>query len=84
LNPQINQITLYPNPTDKTITITDKQDQILGSTIAVYTLEGILVFTEKVQSQQHYDLDVSAWRPGTYLMHIHSGTSSKVKKVVVF
>ncbi|TSJ39919.1 T9SS type A sorting domain-containing protein [Fluviicola chungangensis] len=78
---QKGQITLYPNPTSSIIAIkTENPSDSYKSSI--YSLSGTLILTQNLNGNSTYNLDVSAWPQGVYLIRLDSENESQVFKIV--
>jgi len=73
-------VLLYPNPTKNTLTIA--QAKKVFTAYEIYTLNGILVSENKIESAQH-KIDLSAYAEGMYLVKLTGPYKTAFKKLVV-
>ncbi len=77
-------IETFPNPINKqeqqSVTIKSRSETI--HSITVYSYQGNEIFTEQVNKHIH-SIDVSAFKPGVYLVHVNTPASAVVKRLVV-
>ena len=79
------QLLLFPNPTSGGFTI--QADLLANSeaTIQVFTILGQEVFSEKVnQTSYQYQLDLSNFGKGNYIVVINNSEEILSEKVIVF
>ena len=80
---------MYPNPSkDKMVTIVYDLKNVVSqeNTISVYNLQGQLVHTSKVDSNNGFfnkTLDLSALQNGMYVVRFNSGNNSISKKLIL-
>ncbi|QXP60776.1 T9SS type A sorting domain-containing protein [Olleya sp. HaHaR_3_96] len=80
---QEDAFVVYPNPSQGVFNIQTKANQSLN--ISVYDIAGKLVFDKKAikTSSDSYQLDLSEYAAGVYLLNLESKTSKMTKKLVV-
>jgi len=74
-------ITIYPNPTSSLLNI--KFEKCSGNTIIVTDETGRRIFTEDVSKSTEYQLDVSKYNKGIYLLTLSSDSGKRFAKFVV-
>jgi hypothetical protein len=74
-----SQITLFPNPTSGTVTISTKNEDLLGSNMTVYDALGRLLQTLKLQHTQQV-IDMNSYAAGVYFIKIQGETVKIVKE----
>ena len=75
-----DMIAIYPNPADKTTTLS--LDYKVPVKIIIYDTTGNLISEFNMESQTR-QIDVSDWKSGVYFVNIKSGDSFMVKKFIV-
>lgn len=78
-----NNLYVFPNPAENRITIRNMADDWMKEINLYNGLGDIVLRKECNQQQQHLDIDVTAVTPGIYLMHIVTGSSVAMKKIVI-
>ncbi|SDS11382.1 Por secretion system C-terminal sorting domain-containing protein [Formosa sp. Hel1_31_208] len=73
----LNNIIVYPNPTQNSISIKGLQSEAL---VAVFSMEGRAIKTLKANPNTNLDLNLSS---GLYLLQITSGNKATIKKLAV-
>jgi hypothetical protein len=74
-----NAITIYPNPSQHILNISN--GNTLNLDIVIRSLTGAVVYTH--ETNEPSSIDVSSWNKGEYLVEIRSGDFVAIKKVVV-
>jgi len=81
-NPDVQQVTIFPNPTKDQLTIHSKS--IEESTISIKDISGRIMITCGIPSNAHISIDVSSWSRGIYFVVVESGQlNEKSIKLVV-
>lgn len=75
-----DMIAIYPNPADKTTTLS--LDYKVPVKITIYDTTGNLISEFNMESQTR-QIDVGDWKSGVYFVNIKSGDSFMVKKFIV-
>jgi hypothetical protein len=77
---QLSKLNIYPNPSSGSLII--EGEDILGSTISIFSSAGQKVYQESVSNQTRFSthLDLS---PGTYLVQVVSKNTSRRKMWIV-
>ncbi len=70
-------ITLYPNPTQDVLNFKGLQNQ---SSIVIYNMLGRIEFKRAVSNASPINLKLSS---GLYLVNIHSGAKTEIKKLII-
>ena len=68
-SPKVNQVTIYPNPTDKGLVTIVSDDPI--SSLFVYNALGQVVFETKLDSDDTYLLDAQTFESGMYWINLN-------------
>ncbi len=77
-----NAISLYPNPANEQVTISNSSNIAL-ETAMIYDLNGKLVSQINLQNMQSEKMiDVSAYATGVYMVYITGEQSSVVKRLI--
>ena len=76
-----SNITVYPNPANKLITI--KTDKIGLGVIRIYNDKGMNVFQEKYVLVNETTIDISALKEGMYILQVDNGQESLSVKLVI-
>ena len=77
----LEALSLYPNPTQNTINLTNMNGTI--ETVIIYDLSGREVSQLSTSGQTQTEINVENWNNGVYLMRVNSGAESKVLRFVV-
>ncbi|MGB2415284.1 MAG: T9SS type A sorting domain-containing protein, partial [Flavobacteriaceae bacterium] len=72
-------VSLYPNPVSDKLKINSANDKI--KSIKLWSVNGKLYDTYILDSQQ-FELDMSSFENGLYLLQIQTNTESVVKKII--
>jgi hypothetical protein len=73
------EFTLYPNPAEEWVNL--KTESPISS-LKVTDALGREVFTQSEAFPENNRLDISAWKPGLYWLHIQTAEGTAVQKVV--
>ena len=77
-----NAITMYPNPADNKVTITNSSNLAL-ETAMIYDISGKLISRINLQDMQGEKvIDVSEYSSGVYLVRILGDQASTVKQLI--
>ena len=77
-----NNVHLYPNPTNGSLTITF--DNFKPTTIRIVDLTGRTIQTQNVNNtSKSISLDLNDLEKGIYFIHLNEGSKSAVKKVIL-
>lgn len=77
------QIFIYPNPAKDYIRISLKGDISPQAKIRILNINGNLQLENEVSKMSSFNLDVSKWARGTYIVQIYSGMHSSSKRIVL-
>ncbi|MCE7996900.1 MAG: T9SS type A sorting domain-containing protein [Roseivirga sp.] len=77
------EISLYPNPVSKVLTIDLSELSAETVNIRIYNASGTPVFTQKAYREQILELDVSDYTSGIYIVQCYDGEQVIRKKVMV-
>lgn len=79
---QNSAITIFPNPASNQMTI-KSQDSLLDK-ILIYSIDGRLVFSQQVGNQNSYELDLTSFSKGVFLVSVQTkdGKSTSQKVVI--
>ncbi len=80
---QEGNITVYPNPANNKITISNNKEIPEEAIISISQINGQLVMQDKFQNQKLIELDVSNLSNGIYLLKIETQEGMEVKKLVI-
>lgn len=73
---------LYPNPTDKELTIEINDEAYLSGTISIYDITGKTVWSGQA-NEMNQVIDVSELQSGIYTIQIQKGNKIKVLKLMI-
>jgi hypothetical protein len=76
---QLQGVSIYPNPSDAVITITD--DNYTSNSISVNDISGKLILTKEVSTETTIDLSISG--SGVYLVTVSNENGSMVERIVI-
>ena len=71
-------VSVYPNPTNSIINLTDEQNQLQSATIVIKNYLGQIVFTAPFSSQ----IDISSLSSGMYFLTVQDKSNKRTVKVV--
>jgi hypothetical protein len=77
------KFSLYPNPANSKIIITNTGKLAKEIIISILSINGQPIMHEKFQNQNLMELDVSTFTKGIYLVKIETRTGIEVKKLVI-
>ncbi len=81
-NSLANDFNIYPNPTTGVFTIEAKE--IIGlAEVKVMTLDGKLIYTTTLSSDNRLNIDGSTWSKGIYLIQIKDDFISRNRKLII-
>ena len=75
--------TLYPNPTNNKVIITDNQKLNSVIKISIFSMRGEQVINEDFQNQSRIEINVNLFAKGIYLVKIQTSTGVETKKLVI-
>ncbi len=64
------QLTVYPNPAQSKITISDNQDQIIS--FEIFDLSGRKMLVQNNINSKHFSIDITRLRPGVFILKLYS------------
>ena len=79
---QVNNIRIYPNPTDDVIRIQWSNDTDFSSMLRIYDLRGTIYYQQSFYNDVEVSLDALNMSHGIYLFEIISPEGKEVKKVI--
>jgi hypothetical protein len=71
-------LTLFPNPTNGNVTLSNAAFDL--ESVAIYNLQGQLLFQNQYQNQRDIALDLSSFSKGVYLAVVNKNTNIKIIK----
>ena len=74
---------VYPNPANNKITITDNRMLQEDIIISIYSITGEQIMHQQFENQSKIELDVITLEKGMYLVKIQSKTGIETKKVII-
>jgi hypothetical protein len=77
---EANSISLYPNPSNDTITITNNNSVEKISKVAIYDISGKIIYSLNNSVDSTIKIDVSHFSKGIYLVELLSENNAKVTK----
>ena len=77
---EANSISLYPNPSNNTITITNNNSVEKISKVAIYDISGKIIYSLYNSVDSTINIDVSHFSKGMYLVKLLSENNAKVTK----
>ena len=75
-----NNFSVYPNPTNSVISV-DFDDNIITSYV-VYDIQGREILSENKQFSTNFDIDLSSFNSGIYLLKIATDKGYFTQKVI--
>jgi hypothetical protein len=76
---EFNQnLTVFPNPTNGNLNVYNKQYPI--ETLAIYNLQGQLLYNNSYQNQNQISVDISSFSKGIYMLMINNRQPLKIIK----
>jgi hypothetical protein len=75
--------TVYPNPANDKISIIPGKKSQERFILTITDLMGIQKMSGELQNRNHYELDVSSYREGVYLLKIQTKSGFECKKLVI-
>jgi len=77
------EIKLYPNPATDKITLLNLPAAAAEIQITIFNLTGQLVLNQNYKPLQQLELNISALKPGNYLLQIKTNASVETRKLVI-
>jgi hypothetical protein len=78
INHELGEVSVYPNPANSIINLTDEQNQLQSETIVIKNYLGQIVFTAPFSSQ----IDISSLSSGMYFLTVQDKSNKRTVKVV--
>ncbi len=75
--------TIYPNPATNKITINTSNKPKGETRISIFSINGQLIQSEKFQNTDRFEMDVSAFAKGIYLLRMQSSEGVETQKLVL-
>lgn len=72
---------IYPNPTGGVFTVSLDKDAGISS-IKVFTSNGGLIYSRQVEGKDSHQVNIEAYKSGTYILKVKSGQGSYSQKIV--
>jgi hypothetical protein len=79
----VNNFNIYPNPSNKIVTITNLGDFCKETLVSIPNSQGVLVFSKTFNIQNLVEIDVSSLAKGVYIIKIQAGNGFETKKLVI-
>lgn len=76
-----SSIAIYPNPATNKVNIAATSNQTIS--YEVFDLMGRSMVRGNVEAEQTAQLNTSNWKPGVYIIKIHSGNNEKTKQLII-
>jgi hypothetical protein len=73
-----SSITITPIPADRTLRITNADVTLVGQEVAIYNMQGAVVYRATFSSDQ--SIDISNWATGVYSLRLPSGKVVQIMK----
>jgi photosystem II stability/assembly factor-like uncharacterized protein len=83
MDSQESAIKVYPNPAHDKINIIPGKKSLERLILTITDLMGKQKMYKELQNQNHYELDVSSFREGVYLLKIETKSGFEYKKLVI-
>jgi N-acetylneuraminic acid mutarotase len=80
-NVTLQQLQLFPNPSSRTVYVSYDLGNIVS--LAVYDIQGSLVYVTNELNKKRAELDVSGWTSGIYQVNIATTDGTVVKKLCI-
>ena len=74
-------ISIYPNPTSSMVTISSNNQKITG--FKIYSMDGKLIYDEKGKVSKSFQLDISDYSNGIYIINIETDNGEKISKKLI-
>ncbi|MEL6252508.1 MAG: CshA/CshB family fibrillar adhesin-related protein [Bacteroidota bacterium] len=74
---------VYPNPAQDHLRITLKGDLSQNTRIRIMGIKGDIQYENDLQDQYSFNLNISQWARGTYIVQIYSDTQSSSKRLIL-
>jgi hypothetical protein len=81
-----NEFLIFPNPANEQVTLVVPFGDSKSGVLSVYDLTGKIISSENLtgdESQQTFNMDISQFRPGVYLVNFKTGDETYTQKMVV-
>ncbi len=74
-------LVIYPNPTNGLITISDKNEKFIN--IKIISFDGKQVYNKKIEATSNYQLDMSGFNQGIYILFVETESGFSITKKVI-
>jgi len=75
----VNSINIYPNPTNGKLRITNYELRITNYELRITDITGKIVFTQKLQEDTEYNIDISHLQSGMYFLKVDNQVFKIIK-----
>jgi hypothetical protein len=84
-NPEsgFSEITIYPNPANSKLNVGKAENGRNSANIAVYSLNGHKIYETLDEVHLPFEMDISSFSRGLYLVKLSSGNKNLVKKITI-
>jgi len=82
INDIANNITLYPNPANTTITVSTGSYSLELKELSITNITGKTMWHSPKMTTKELPIDISQWTPGTYVLHFVANDESGALKFV--
>lgn len=79
-----NSVTVFPNPATDYVNISLGADATEMLDVKVRTIDGKLIYHQNYKNNfgDTYQLNITDWKKGVYIMHIYDGKKTEVKRII--
>ncbi|MEP7168866.1 MAG: T9SS type A sorting domain-containing protein [Bacteroidota bacterium] len=84
--PQLNQLTIYPNPVSDKLNISFSENASETITVKIFSITGEVVFTEEIKTASDYftkTMDVTNISNGIYFLNVQSITHDERSRTII-
>ncbi len=79
---KIDDIVISPNPSTDVFTVSTKYGFLLNGKVEAFNLEGQLIISQEIRSEQKFTIDLKNFASGVYLLKMKLGDRMVVRKLV--
>ncbi len=79
---KIDDIVISPNPSTDVFTVSTKYGFLLNGKVEAFNLEGQLIISQEIRSEQKFTIDLKNFASGVYLLKMKFGDRIVVRKLV--
>ena len=80
---RMSAFTIYPNPANNKITITNNIESSEETSVTIFNINGEKLVQSKFRNQNDIEINVSTLAKGIYIIRIQSGSGIESKKLVI-